>query len=87
MTTISKTIKLDEAAVQRLSRLAERRDRAVHYLLCEAVQQFLEREEQNDRLVREALASWQSAEPATTAKDERGTAARTITIIAVQQEA
>lgn len=82
MTTISKTIKLDAASLQRLSRLAERRGRAVHYLLCEAVQQFLEREEQSDRLLQEALASWHSAEPTARPKAER-----TITIITVQQEA
>jgi len=88
MTTISKTLKLDAATVQRLNRLAERRGRSVHYLLCEAVQQFLVQEERSERLVQEALTDWQNTKTAPGPKARRaGDATRTITIIAVQQDA
>ncbi len=88
MTTISKTLKLDAPTVQRLSQLAERRDRSVHYLLCEAVHQFLTHEEESDQRLQEALTDWQKTEPAASCNtDHKPTTPRTYTIIAVQQDA
>ncbi|PPD03266.1 MAG: CopG family transcriptional regulator [Methylobacter sp.] len=42
---ISKAVKLDEAIYDRLKKLAETRQRTPHWLMKEAIRQFLEREE------------------------------------------
>lgn len=52
------SVKLDPALQDRLQRLAGQRDRTAHYLMREAIQQYLDREEARESFKQEALASW-----------------------------
>jgi predicted transcriptional regulator len=53
------SLKLDQAEHDRLKLLAEARHRKPHFLMKEAITQYLEREEARESFKREALASWQ----------------------------
>ena len=53
------SIKLDQAEHDRLKSLAEAKHRKPHFLMKEAIHQYLEREEARESFKREALASWQ----------------------------
>jgi len=53
------SLKLDQAEHDRLKSLAEARHRKPHFLMKEAISQYLEREEARESFKREALASWQ----------------------------
>ena len=57
-TTTTTSLKLDARTKDRLQSLAKARDRKPHYLLREAVQQYVEREEKRERVRQEALATW-----------------------------
>ncbi|MBX3454721.1 CopG family ribbon-helix-helix protein [Ferrovibrio sp.] len=57
---MSVSVKLDSAEQLRLRNLAEQRDRTPHYLMREAIRQYLDREEARESFKREALAAWQS---------------------------
>jgi len=46
----SKAVKLDEAIYDRLKNLAETRQRTPHWLMKEAIRQFLEREEAAEQI-------------------------------------
>jgi len=52
------SLKLDAAVKGRLNRLAAARRRSPHWLMHEAVEQYLEREEKRERLRQDALAAW-----------------------------
>jgi predicted transcriptional regulator len=52
------SLKLDAEIKARLQRLAEARRRSQHWLMCEAIEQYVEREERRERLRRDALAAW-----------------------------
>jgi predicted transcriptional regulator len=52
------SVKLDPSLQDRLQRLAGQRDRTAHYLMREAIQQYLDREEARESFKQEALASW-----------------------------
>ena len=52
------SIKLDPAEQERLRALAEARKRAPHYLMREAIRQYLDREEARESFKQEALAAW-----------------------------
>jgi predicted transcriptional regulator len=54
----SVSVKLDEKIQERMRRLAEVRSRAPHYLMREAISQYLDREEARESFKQEALASW-----------------------------
>jgi predicted transcriptional regulator len=41
-----------------LQRLAEARQRSAHWLMRQAIEQYVEREEQREQLRRDALAAW-----------------------------
>jgi predicted transcriptional regulator len=59
MATLSTTsLKLDSAMKERIHRLASARRRSAHWVMREAVQQYVEREEQRERLRQDALAAW-----------------------------
>jgi predicted transcriptional regulator len=59
MATLSTTsLKLDAAVKERVQRLASARRRSAHWIMCEAVQQYVEREEKRERLRQDALAAW-----------------------------
>ena len=61
MATLSTTsLKLDIALKERVQRLASARRRTPHWLMREAVEQFVEREEKREQLRQDALARWAS---------------------------
>jgi predicted transcriptional regulator len=59
---LSKAIKLDEEIYSRLKVLADARQRTPHWLMKEAIRQFLEREEEFERVRRESLERWERFE-------------------------
>ena len=58
----SKAIKLDDEIYGRLKALADARQRTPHWLMKEAIRQFLEREEEFERVRRESLERWERFE-------------------------
>lgn len=57
-TSPTTSVKLDAETKTRLQRLAEARRRSAHWLMREAIEQYVEREEQRERLRQDALAAW-----------------------------
>jgi predicted transcriptional regulator len=59
MATLSTTsLKLDSALKERVHRLASARRRSSHWVMREAVEQYVEREEKREQLRQDALAAW-----------------------------
>ncbi|HEY1182975.1 MAG TPA: ribbon-helix-helix protein, CopG family [Bryobacteraceae bacterium] len=59
MATLSTTsLKLDSATRERVHRLAAALRRSPHWVMREAVEQYVEREEKRERLRQDALAAW-----------------------------
>ena len=59
MATASTTsLKLDPGLKDRLQRLATTRRRSAHWLMREAIEQFVEREEKREEFWQSALAAW-----------------------------
>ena len=59
MATLSSTsLKLDRAGKERVYRLASVRRRSPHWIMREAVEQYVEREEKREQLRQDALAAW-----------------------------
>lgn len=56
--TATTSIKLDEQTRERIRRLAAARKRSAHWLMREAIDQYVEREEKREKLRRDALAAW-----------------------------
>ena len=52
------SIKLDAEMKERMQRLAASRQRSTHWLMREAIAQYVEREEQREKLRRDTLAAW-----------------------------
>ncbi|KJS76555.1 MAG: ribbon-helix-helix protein, CopG family [Serpentinimonas sp.] len=52
------SLKIDDALRSRVRHLASQRRRSAHWLMLEAIQQYVEREEARERFKLEALASW-----------------------------
>lgn len=52
------SLKLDEDIKARVQRLATTRRRSAHWLMREAIRQYVEREEARESFKQEALASW-----------------------------
>ncbi|CAG1008304.1 hypothetical protein BURK2_03722 [Burkholderiales bacterium] len=52
------SLKIDDTLKDRVQQLASRRRRSPHWLMLEAIQQYVEREEARERFKQEALASW-----------------------------
>lgn len=52
------SLKLDPEIKERVQRLAAARDRSAHWLMREAILQYVEREERREQFKQEALASW-----------------------------
>lgn len=52
-------VKLDDETRNRLKTLAEARRRSAHWLMKEAISQYLEREEEIEQRNREADAAWE----------------------------
>ena len=60
MATLSTTsLKLDSALKERVHRLASARRRSPHWVMREAVEQYVEREEKREHLRQDALAAWE----------------------------
>ncbi len=59
MTNRSTTsLKLDAEIKTRLQQLAQARRRSSHWLMCEAIEQYVEREERREQVRQDALAAW-----------------------------
>ena len=59
MATLSTTsLKLDREVKERVQRIASARRRTPHWILREAVEQYLEREEKREQHRQDALAAW-----------------------------
>jgi predicted transcriptional regulator len=56
------SLKLDAELRDRLRRLAEARRRTPHWLMREAIAQYVQREEAREQLRAEALAAWAACE-------------------------
>ena len=52
------SVKLDAETKVRLQRLADGRRRSAHWLMRDAIEQYVEREERRERLRQDALAAW-----------------------------
>lgn len=58
MGTQSISLKLDKADIERLRTLAGARNRTPHYLMREAVREYLRREEARSAFLAEAVEAW-----------------------------
>jgi predicted transcriptional regulator len=52
------SIKLDDALKTRVQRLADQRRRSAHWIMREAIAQYVAREEARESLRQEAVAAW-----------------------------
>ena len=52
------SLKIDDTLKGRVQHLASQRRRSPHWIMLEAIQQYVEREEARERFQQEALASW-----------------------------
>jgi predicted transcriptional regulator len=57
-TTSTTSLKLESELKERVRRLAAARRRSPHWVMREAVEQYVSREEKRERLRQEALAAW-----------------------------
>jgi predicted transcriptional regulator len=57
-TAATTSLKLDAETKARLQRLAEARRRSPHWLMREAIEQYVDREERRERLRQDAFAAW-----------------------------
>ena len=56
--TSTTSLKLDSETRERIQRLASARRRSPHWVMREAIEQYVEREEQREQLRQDALAAW-----------------------------
>jgi predicted transcriptional regulator len=52
------SVKLDAGVKQRVQRLAVARRRSPHWLMREAIEEYVEREEKREQIRQDALAAW-----------------------------
>jgi predicted transcriptional regulator len=52
------SLKLDVEIKERVQRLASARRRSPHWLMCEAIEEYVEREEKREQFRQDALAAW-----------------------------
>jgi len=52
------SLKIDDALKGRVQHLASQRRRSPHWIMLEAIEQYVEREEARESFKQEALASW-----------------------------
>ncbi len=52
------SVKLDDGLKSRIQRLADIRHRSAHWIMREAIRDYVEREEARESVKQEALASW-----------------------------
>ena len=53
-------VKLDESIHARVQKLAEAMDRSTHHLMCEAIAQYVEREEKREALLQDVRRAWET---------------------------
>ena len=53
------SLKIDAQLKERVQKLADARRRSAHWILCEAVEEYVSREEKREDLKRDALAAWE----------------------------
>ncbi len=56
--TMATSLKIDDTLKNRVHHLASQRRRSPHWIMLEAIQQYVEREEARESFKQEALASW-----------------------------
>ena len=56
---VSVAVKIEPEMRERMKRLAARRQRTQHWLMRDAIRQYVEREEARDAFLRQALDAWQ----------------------------
>jgi len=54
------SLKINDALKSRVHHLAAQRRRSSHWIMLEAIQQYVEREEARESFKQEALASWEA---------------------------
>ncbi len=54
------SIKLDDELSERVRRLADLRQCSPHWVMCEAIRQYVEREEAREGFTQAAVASWKA---------------------------
>ncbi|HVZ29683.1 MAG TPA: CopG family ribbon-helix-helix protein [Asticcacaulis sp.] len=52
------SVKIDDALKARIQNLADQKQRSAHWVMREAIQQYVDREEASARFRQEAMASW-----------------------------
>lgn len=52
------SVKLDDDLKKRIKNLADAQHRTSHWIMCEAIRDYVEREEDRESFKQEALASW-----------------------------
>ncbi len=57
--TSTTSLKLDSELKQRVQQLAAARRRSPHWVMVEAVEQYVSREEKREKLRQDALAAWE----------------------------
>ena len=55
---VATTIKLDDELRNRVKHLAGLRQRAAHWIMCEAIRQYVDREEKREAFRQDALRAW-----------------------------
>lgn len=58
MPTTTTSLKLDSELKERVQRLASSRRRSAHWIMREAVEQYVGREEKREQFQQDALAAW-----------------------------
>ena len=58
--TITKVVKLDSDIKERLDRLGESKHRSPHWIMREAIREYVDREEAREKFKQEALLSWKN---------------------------
>ena len=53
------TIKIDQATKERMKRLAEARRRSPHWLILEAIRQYIDREEKREEFRQSGINAWE----------------------------
>ena len=56
------SVKLDNELRERVRRLAEARQRSAHWIMVEAIRDYVTREEARESFRQEALASWEATQ-------------------------
>lgn len=54
------SLKIDDALKSRVQHLASQRRRSSHWIMLDAIQQYVEREEARESLKQEALGAWEA---------------------------